>query len=219
MNDTALRRLLERIADLTVLGLLTILAGATVLGGLAGLTATATVLTERAGTGSIPTQWCRALRRHGRATIPLQLLWCLMSVVAIADLMYVLSATGASGPLDWAELPVLVVGMLMLLTAVGLPPYVALFQAAEGTPWPTTLRRAALTAAARPGTVGLVIAMSGIGFALAMVLPVLGPLIVGTHVLVCVTVVSRTMNRALRPRPSRSTPRQPTLNHRRISLS
>lgn len=219
MNDTALRRLLERIADLTILGLLTLLACAGVITGLAGLTATAAALTGNAGTGAVVTQWLRALREHWRPAMALQLMWLGGAAVGLIDTSSALRTGGVSGPLGWAAVPVLAAGALLLITAIALPPYLALFQATAPARWPTTLRRACITAAARPVTAGAVVVLSALGLTLAVALPILGPLLVGVHLLVCITAVRSTVRRALRTHSlPPALPLNATLTNRRISL-
>lgn len=218
MNDTALRRLLERVADLTILGFLTLLACAGVITGLAGLTATAAVLTGNAGTGAVVTQWLRALRKHWRPATFLQMMWLGGVAVGLIDTSSAVRTGGVSGPLGWVAVPVLAIGVLLLMVAVALPPYLALFQAMAAARWSTTLRRASITAAARPMTAGAVVVLSVLGLTVGLVLPVLAPLLVGVHLLVCVTIVSSTVRRALRTLRTTPVTSKPALTNPRISL-
>jgi uncharacterized membrane protein YesL len=205
MQDTPLRRLLERIADLTIIGLLTLVCCVGVVTGLAGLTAATATVAGQYGPGPLPHRFLRAFRQSWRGTIGPQLAWLLLLAVGAGDVAFALrSGAGTEYP-AWLLAPALACGVLLLAAAAVMPTYLAIVQIVAPSPMRIAVRRAAAMAGGMPlttltiGTTLLVVTVIG------TTLPVLAPLLIGTHVLISLTAVqaaTRRIAHSHRHRPS-----------------
>lgn len=195
MNDSPLRRLLERIADLTIIGLLTAVTGLTVLFGLTGLTAAAATLAGRRPHGSLPSQFVDGVRRSWRPTLGLQIGWLLVLAVGGVDVAVAL---------DWAfrgshqllVAPALACGVLLLAAAAVMPTYLAVAEALIPDSALGTLRRAATMACGLPAATMTIGGTALVFTAIAWTVPLLTPLLIGTHVLIGLATVTAAVRRA-----------------------
>jgi uncharacterized membrane protein YesL len=205
VQDTLLRRFLERVADLTIIGLLTLACCLGVVTGLAGLTAATATLAGQYEPGPVSVRFLLAFRQSWRSTIALQLAWLVVLAVGAADLFVAFGwAEGQWYPVGLVA-PVLACGILLLAAAAVMPTYLAVAQVTNPGPIRTVVRRAAVMACGMPLTTltigGMVLVFTAVG----LVLPVLAPLLVGTHVLIALTAI-RAATRRVRPSRSRSHP-------------
>lgn len=120
MNDTPLRRIADRVADLTLVGLLTIVATLPLVTGLAAQAAAVTTLT-REDSGTLPVRYLRAFRSSLTGTVRPQLVILGGLLVGTGDLAVGWDRIG-SWP-SWLLAPVLACGVLLCGAALTLPPY------------------------------------------------------------------------------------------------
>jgi uncharacterized membrane protein YesL len=196
---------LERIADLTIVGVLTLACCIGVVTGLAGLTAATATLAGQHEPGPVPHRFLRAFRQSWRSTIGLQLAWLLVLAVGAGDVGFALGSAADRKHPAWLLAPALACGVLLLAAALVMPTYLAVAQVITPGPVRTVVRRAAAMACGMPLTTVTIGATVLVFTAVGTTLPVLAPLLVGTHVLVSLTAVraaTRSLGHSRRHRPS-----------------
>jgi uncharacterized membrane protein YesL len=200
VDETPLKRLLERVADLTVVGLLTLVSSLGVVTALAAATAGVHTLSGRgSAAGPLPIRYLHTFRRVVRPALPLQLILLALLVVGAADLVAGLYWAAAASQPWWVTGPVLGTGTLLVGAALVLPPYLVVLNSVSTASGPRIFRSAVSVASARPLTT-LVVAAAGVALtAVGIVLPVLLPLLVGAHLQVARTVIGRTVRRLPAP--------------------
>lgn len=201
MNDTPLRRFLERVADCAVVGLLVLIASLPLVTALAALTAGSATLGGE-GSGSVPTRFLRAFRSALKRAVGPQLVVLGAFVIGLSDLAVGLHWAGRAAVPGWVIAPVLAVGLLLLLGAVVLPSYLAIIAGEHGGP--ASLGDAVVLAVGRPTAAAAVFGLGITLTAVGVLLPVTLPLLVGAHIQFSRATILRSLSgpvRSLQPTP------------------
>jgi hypothetical protein len=209
VDDTALKRLLERVADLAVVGLLTLVCCLAVVTALAAVTAAAIVLDgERTTGGNLAGRYLAAFQQSLRPTLKPQLILLAALIVGAADVAVALQWVATADGRWWVTAPVLAVGVLLLGAALVLPSYLAVVSTwRQRGSWQSRFLLAVGLACGSPGASALLAGLTVTLAVVAFTLPVLTPLLLGLYLLLCLTVVGRAVRRLdQRRRARRLTP-------------
>lgn len=188
-TESPLRRVLDAATDRIFLGLLVVISSLPLITGLAALTAAAQVTVARDDERPIRVRFREAFVGSVRPTLLVQLALVVGAAIGVLDLLYAPAVPLILRP------GVTAVAVILLLSAVVLPPYLA----ALGVLFPGCLpvqamRRAALVAAGRPATSGAILAGAAVALAGCWIVPVASPLLLGVQGVLAVSLASRTLH-------------------------
>lgn len=184
LEDTPVRRLLDRLGEGAVVGVLVLVAALPLLTGFAALSAGIAAVQDPDAAGTIGRRYLAALRHRPGRALAVQAGWLLAVAVAAADLRF---AAGAGGPV---RVPVLAMGSLFAAAAVLTPPFLcARLADPAGSARAVALDGLVLAASAPLPAVALGAAALVAGFT-CFVVPAATPLAVGAYT-VCAAATCR----------------------------
>jgi hypothetical protein len=187
-TDSPMRRVLDTVVDRLLLSLLVAIASVPLITGLAALTAAAKILVARDDDRPIRVQFREALAGSLRSTVVTQLLVVLGAAIGILDLYYASAVPLVLRP------GVTAVAVILLMSAVVLPPFLAAHRAlSPHNSSVASMRVAAVVVVGRPAASGVVFAGVALALAGCWIAPVVGPLLLGGYGVLAVSVAVRTL--------------------------
>ena len=197
MRQTPLMRILERLGDLAIVGLLTVACSVPVVTALAAFSAAVAVLATPDAAGPIAVRFARTFRQQLAPTLKVQAVLLAAWTVGLGDIVAATRWLADGGAPWWQVGPVLAAGTLLAGTAAVLPPYTAALPVMLAGARPQ-MRAVIAMAYGRPRTTAMLVAIAVLMAAVVAVVPILAPLLVALYAQTSYRIIAASVRRLTR---------------------